>query len=187
MSKKRDLWNCLHRDDTDFPGYVLLALQLHEQPWTRHSKGHPVPKVQPGKRHQSISGPQLLLQKDLALLNPHVSKLTTDGTFGHPMDCGFWDFKICSPALSYCQTSFWDLGRLCRQLWLKRNCFSMRLKQQLAVKKGYCQVILRSFCKKLSMKGKYFFLEQGKAADRNAVLSWSKPTLMQSQVNTVLG
>lgn len=38
-----------------------------------------MPRGQPGKRQQFIPEPQLLLQKDLALLNPHVSKLTTDG------------------------------------------------------------------------------------------------------------
>lgn len=71
-----------------------------------------------------------------------------------------------------------------QQLWLKRNCFSMGLEQQLAIKKGYCQVILRSLCKILSMKGSHFF--SGQQIGMQYCPGANQP-LCSPKVNMVLG
>lgn len=174
MSKRTDLGNCLQRDNTDFQIFTdfpwlcpLLTLQLHVQPQARHSKGHDMPRVQPGKRQQCITGLNYCCKKTL-LYWTHVSKLTTDGHIW--VSSGLWLLRFQDMQSSSVLLPDPFLGPGKTVACSSSDCFSMEFKQQLAVKKSYCQMILRSLCKKLSVKGSYSFLEQGSRQECNTAL-----------------
>lgn len=78
-SKKRDLGLCLQRDDTDFPWLCPFDPAVAGAALSQAQQGPSCAQGAAREETTVLSGPQLLLQKDLALLNPHVSKLTTDG------------------------------------------------------------------------------------------------------------
>lgn len=171
-------WETVCRWTTQiFPGCVLLTLQLHVQPWARHSKGHPVPRVQPGKRQQCISGPQLLLQKGLLLLNPNAAMCFQANNWW--VSNGLWllRFQDKQPSSVLLPDLFLGPGKIvpCSSSDWKETASPWGLSSSWQSKRVTTRWFWEAFAKNFQWKGSYFFLQQGGRQERNPVLEQINP------------
>lgn len=176
MGYKRDLGNSLQRNNMALPWFcpsdpaaarASLSQAQHVLPRTQRAAGEET-TVHIRSSTTAARGP--------CFLHPHASKLTIDGLIW--VSPGVWLLRLqdMQPSSVLLPDLFLGHGEILPSSSSELQALTEKKPLLCGVgaatdKEDHCQVILMSFCEKLSVLGRFFFsgAEQGKAVDRNAI------------------